>query len=180
MKFIILTYLSIFSSIATAQITDDSREVIKKTLLDDSIRQKVFFTYDGSEWRGAFQLSAGTYAFIVPDTTFQKIYKGILQEFPYSIKTDGLLSMRRLYSDSTRTIYISGRVGPELCIVFRKIEIKSDSAIIEFFTTSFGNQKRFDERYIAGTAHLQKSNGMWHVKESKIQRIHWFEYYKMP
>lgn len=170
--------LILLSHFAVGQISDNVACAIRALLLEEKVSKKIFFKYDDRDWRGAYKLPPGNYAFICPDTTFQKAYKGILNEFPYTIATDGLLNLRKFYKDSTRAIYINGGIVSELCVVFKKIEVNQETATIIFFTTSLGNQIRFEDRNVLVTGHLRSIGGRWKVEKCELKAIAWVEYFK--
>jgi hypothetical protein len=147
-------------------------------LLHDKIAKEIFLQYDERDWSGYYALPPGTYAFICPDTTFQKIYPSILEEFPHAIATDGLIYQKAFYRDSVKGVYIDGSFGPQQNIVFTKIKVDSDTAEIEFFTTAWFNLIRFDNTYVSVMASLRKKDGQWFVENCKVKRIEWREYFK--
>ena len=137
-------FLSTKAIPSMGQMPDSTKNIIQTILLDKEVSEKIFFYYQG-EWIGEGVLSSGNYAFICPDTTFQKMHPGILNEFPY---TDNPIYKVKFYNDSTKAIYINGVIGFELFIVFKEISINAQTAKISFFTTSRINQKRFKKKYV--------------------------------
>jgi hypothetical protein len=103
---VIVIFILLFSKSLIAQIPDETREALVSVMTSPQVEPRVFYSYPDGTWNGAFQLKGGRYAFVCPDTTFQKVYPGILDEFPYSIATDSLLGMKKLFQDSVKKIYV--------------------------------------------------------------------------
>ena len=171
----LLFSLLFYGQVASAQIPDSVASAIQTLLLQKEISEKIFFYYD-KEWNGSYHLGSGTYAFICPDTTFQRVYKGIIGEFPHTMRTDGLLYKRNFYKDSVRAIYINGIMAFELYIVFTDISVTSDSASISFFTTSSRELDRFMDRYVNIKGRLVKKQGQWSVVDFDIKPSKWRKY----
>jgi hypothetical protein len=174
MKLSPIIILCLFANIAHAQISDQVAQAIKTLLLDGKISEKIFVEYNQSG--GLHELPPGKYAFICPDTTFQKVYLGILRELTYSIKTDSLLYKKTFYRDSTQSIYINGRIGYELWIVFQNISVDENSANISFFTTSFRNEQLFRDKYVDVVGRLVKDESGWRIVKREIKAIEWKSY----
>jgi len=174
MRLSITICFTFLNALVFGQISDTTASAIKALLLHEKVAEKIFFEYDvqGS-------MPAGNYAFICPDTTFQRVYKGILDEFPYSLATDGLIYKRKFYADSVRAIYVNGILDFSLYIVFRKISVTAQTADIVFFTTSGFDKERFKGRYVTVTGHLRFEDGKWLVRTAKIEKTGWVEYFKM-
>lgn len=171
---IAICYLICCCQLTMGQISDSEAIVIRTVLLAEEVSEKVFYYYE-DEWRGAGQLGIGTFAFVCPDSTFQKLYKGILDEFPY---TDSITYKIKFYKDTTRAIFIDGIIAFELFIVFTEIEIASETAEVSFFTTSRFNQERFRDQYVQVTSDLYKVDGKWKVLNCRIKPIKWTKYVK--
>lgn len=163
---------------ANAQMDVEAREAIATLLLSKPIADKVFVTYPEGAYQGPFQLSAGTYAFIPPNTTFRTVYPTILEEMPYSIDSDGLVDMKKLYADSSRGIYISMVPGFELFTVFQKIEVRPDTICMEFITTSGREKKIYNDKYVKVNAILIKRHEKWVITTCDIKKIAWTNYFK--
>ena len=163
--------------VASGQLSDTIATAIKALLLEDKVAEKIFFKYEG-EGEVLYSLPAGNYAFISPDSTFQKVYRGILKEFPYTLVTDSLVYKKKFYKDSERAIYINGTFGYELMIVFKEISVVDDLAKIVFFTTSAKKEERYRDRYVLIKGYLTKENGRWRIDKYEIDPIEWVEFFK--
>ena len=117
-RYAIIFSLMLVGQVASGQLSDTIATAIKALLLEDKVAEKIFFKYEG-EGEVLYSLPAGNYAFISPDSTFQKVYRGILKEFPYTLVTDSLVYKNKFYKYSERAIYINGTFGYELMIVFK-------------------------------------------------------------
>ena len=172
----IIFFLILIGHVALGQMSDETENSIKALLLEDKVAEKIFFKYDN--YQGLYTLPPGNYAFICPDTTFQKVYRGILSEFPNTIASDSLLYMRKFYRDQARGIYINGNYGYELWIVFKEISIGDEAAKIVLFTTSAVREEKYQNRYVLVTAHLSNKNNQWRVSKHEIKPIEWVELFK--
>src|SRR5260221_6413772 len=122
MKWVHSIILITLSHSAFAQISDNVAGALKALISTREVASKIFFEYsEGGEKPWA--LPPGKYAFIAPDTTFQKVYNGILDEFPYSVVTDGYVYKRIFFVDTSGSAYINCAINFELLVVFEKISV---------------------------------------------------------
>jgi hypothetical protein len=163
--------------IASGQISDTVANAIKALLLNDQVSDKIFIRFEQPN-PGRYLLPSGTYSFICPDTTFQKVYKGILDEFPHTIATGSLLSKRKFYGDSDRAIYINGTTDYTPYIIFKEISVSRESARIVFFTTSIRREEKYKENYVLVTGLLHRQNEKWEVRKCDVKRIDWVDYFR--
>ena len=183
-KLILALFFSAMVQTLTAQISEQARTAILTVLLSDKVEQRAFFDYDSGTWNGSYQLKGGRYAFIYPDSTFQKIYPGIMAEFSYSVLTDSLLELRKIYRDSLRGVYAK-RIIPFgiLFTVFTRIEIDSKLCRIDLYTTSLFDRASFKEHYAQVQSTLFKKDGKWVIESCTVKSIAWrktFEAIQLP
>jgi hypothetical protein len=177
LRLIVILMLATFHVPIWAQIKPDHADAIKALLLHKDLVDHIFFYYDTSDWRGDFFPPPGNYAFIHPDTNFQKIYPNIINEFPNTLNTDGILYKRTFYRGGHRGIFINGTASVELEVVFTEINIGANEARINFLTTAWMNFDKFRGKYIEGGATLRKKGGHWYVKKITIKKIPWRAYF---
>jgi len=175
--FVLLVSLGNFS-IALAQIDVQTKEAIIAVLLSKSVSDKIFVDYPEGTWVGAFSPKGGRYAFIVPNRTLQSVYPTILNEMPFTTSTDGLLNMRKLYSDSVQSIFITQEVPGKLITVLEQIQVDSDTAHIELITTSYRDKKDYKDKYIRVYSKLIRANDQWTITELNVDQILWTDYFK--
>lgn len=163
---------------ALGQMSNEVQEAILTLLLSKPIAQKVFFEYPDSTWNGPGMLpGGGTYAFIPTTVTFREVYPSILEELQRSIHTDGLIGKRKFYSDTVKSMYITGSISFELFTVFRKIEV-SDKIVLEFITTSLWEEEAYRDKYVSVHAELIKNKEKWQIAECNIKSIPWTKYFE--
>jgi hypothetical protein len=174
LRFVVVLF-SIQVHVLFAQIGEQNRELILKVLLSEAVEPYVFFDYENCIWRGPYQLGGGRYAFICPDSTFQNIYPGIIDEFPYSIETDGLLELKKIYSDdSSRGVYARRIISSGvLYIIFTEIKIDSNLAEIDLYTTSLFDRASFKGHYFQVKSRLCIRKGKWKVESIDVKSIDW-------
>lgn len=144
--------------------------VVKAAFYDDKIYDKVFIDYKGiGEW--PFVLPKGKYAFIVPDTTFQKICPNILNKLALGWARERKLQTMTLINEPTSTVFVSRSHDDniDLLVEFSLILINSENAKLIFNTTSLDLKESLRDRYIKAEVSLKKKKGKWRTKRVKIK-----------
>jgi len=173
-RYVFLVVLSLTTCAVSAQISDRARDAIITILLSNAVERCVFFDYPPGTWNGAHQLTGGRYAFIPPDTTFLKIYPNIREELPYTVRTDSLVYVKKIYSDTLRGIYVQGILAAGyLFTVFTKLEVNSSRAEIDFFTTSLFDRASFKENYVQVQSTLVRRGNKWVIETCHLEKINW-------
>jgi hypothetical protein len=174
-RYFILGCLILICQPSYGQLSYEVSNALKTLLLKKEVTDRICFYYK-NENNKLYTLPSGFYSFICPDSTFQKHYKNVLSDMPYSIGTDSLLYKLKLFKNSNCAMYIDGSIHFQLFVVFTKISIKNDTAEICFFTTSRGRQERFKEKYVTVNANLVKIRGEWQTGNIEITPSDWREY----
>lgn len=175
--FVSLISTGSFSS-TTAQIDPMVKDALIAVLLSKSVSDRIFVDYPEDMWSGAFRPKGGMYAFLTPNRTLRSVYPTILDEMPYTISTDGLLDMRIFYRDSIRSVFITPDMPGKLVTVLEKIQIHSDTAQIDLFTTSYREKNEYKNKYVRVKSNLIRANDQWSITELNIDDIPWTEYFK--
>jgi hypothetical protein len=153
---------------------DGTRDVIGKVFYKKKVFKIIFFDYKGvGEW--PHRLPDGVFAFIIPDSTFQKQYPNILYDLAMSWAKEKMVSTRTFIAKPEGTVFITNgsiRNGTfKLLVRFDEMRIDDTKAIFVFHTTAVTYNAEMVGRYVKIAARLRKEKNGWKIKRLKISKI---------
>ena len=153
---------------------DITKEVIKKVFYEKKVLSLVFFDYKGvGKW--PHRLPDGVFAFIIPDSTFQKQYPNILYDLALSWAEEKMASTRTFIASPEGNMFINNNFlfdeTIKLLIRFDQIRIDDTRAKLIFHTTSQRRYIDMSGRYVRIIASLKMGKKGWKIRHLKIKKI---------
>ena len=156
---------------------DTLRDIVKKVFYHKKVCHKVFSDYQGLGGP-PHALPDGRYAFIFPDTTFQKIYPDILERLSLSWGTERKLFTITYIMEPDGIVFIKNDTekNQKKSILFDLISISKKEAYIIFHTYwvwELRGENRPKEKFKCS---LVNKKGQWKIKKIVISPF----YYEYP
>jgi len=153
---------------------DLAKEIIDKVFYERKVVKVIFFDYKGiGEW--PHRIPDGTFAFIIPDSTFQKQYPDILYDLAMSWAKERMVSVRTFIARPEGTTFVTnGSISNgtfKLLVRFDEINLSGAKAILVFHTTGVTLDNDMVGRYVKIAAHLKKRKNGWKISRLKIRKI---------
>lgn len=156
----------------------EPKSVIKKVFYEREVFEKIFFDYKGiGEY--PIRLPDGKFAFIVPDTTFQKFYPNIISDLASGWGAERMMHTRTFIRGETGSVLVNNSFfrdeSMRLLILIDSLKIDPRRAYLVFHTTSEFFHSDMDGRYVKVTAALRKK-GEWKITDLKLEPFPWKGY----
>lgn len=156
----------------------EAKSVIKKVFYERDVFEKIFFDYKGvGEY--PIRLPDGKFAFIVPDTTFQKFYPNIISDLAFGWGAERMMHTRTFIKEETGSVLVNNSFfrdeSMRLLILIDSLKIDSKRAFLVFHTTSEFFHSDMNGRYIKVTATLKKKKD-WRITHLELNQFPWKGY----
>lgn len=162
-----------------AQSQDSIKSIIEKVFYQEEIFNLVFFDYKEMN-DTPFPLPETKLAFIIPDSTFQKLYPNILFELASGWGRERMMHTKTYIRGNNGSVLVNNgfRMNHSMRLFIRimNIQIEGNKAFLEFNTTRRFQNDNVKERYVSVKAHLKMKRGQWKISSLSISdslaRIH--------
>lgn len=161
------------------QSQDSIRDIIEKVFYQDEVFNLVFFDYKEMN-DTPFPLPEAKFAFIIPDSTFQKLYPNILFELASGWGRERMMHTKTYIRGTNGSVLVNNgfRMNHSMRLLIRIMNIQLDDnrAFLEFNTTSRFPNDDVKRRYVWVKAHLKKKSGQWKISNLSISDYPWQGY----
>lgn len=154
------------------------REIISAVLYHKTVFEVASFNFRGYL---EFQPPNGRAAFIIPDTTLQKVYPNVLTDLAYGWGNERMLGTRTIARQDAGAIYVTnhfnGDSSMHVMVQFMRFEIHEKEAIVEFRTISQFNDPEMASKYVWVKAKLAHKSKGWRVINLTKRSTPWCGYW---
>lgn len=162
-----------------AQSQDSIKSIIEKVFYQEEIFNLVFFDYKEMN-DTPFPLPETKLAFIIPDSTFQKLYPNILFELASGWGRERMMHTKTYIRGNNGSVLVNNgfRMNHSMRLFIRimNIQIEGNKAFLEFNTTRRFQNDNVKERYVSVKAHLKMKRGQWKISSLSISDYPWQGY----
>lgn len=174
---LILVVCFFFSHLVQSQ--DSIGDVIEKVFYQEKLFKIIFFDYHEMS-DTPFPLPEAKLAFIIPDTTFQKLYPDILSDMASGWGKEGMMHTKTFIKRPEGSVLVNNGfyMNPSMRLLVRivGVGITNNKAFLEFNTTSQFLHDDMKGRYVWVKAHLKKKRGQWKISDLSISDYPWRGY----